>query len=455
MQKQVLTQKLLQKLSPQQIQLMKLLQVPTAALEQRIKEEIQENPALEEGEEEEEESQDDDTSLTDELSEEGDENTASEREDIDIEEYIQDEDVPYYKTSVNNSSPDDERREIPMALSVSFQEMLTAQLGMCSFDDHQYLIAEQIIGSIDDDGYFRRPPDAIANDLAMLRNITTNEQEVQEVLKQIQTFDPPGTGARNLQECLLLQLMRKNQHDPAIHLATKIIGEFMEEFSKKHYDKIEKQLQISEGDLKKAMHEILRLNPRPGNSFADTQKSMQHVIPDFILQNIDGVLELNLNSRNAPDLKVSKTYLRMLEEYAKDKEHKKVNKDAIQFVKQKLDSAKWFIDAVNQRQQTLLTTMNAILDYQREYFLEGDETKMKPMILKDIADRINMDISTVSRVANSKYIQTHFGTFLLKSFFSEGLQTDSGEEVSSREVKKYLAIVLGKKTRRNPLPTKS
>ena len=448
--KQSLQQKLLQKLSPQQIQLMKLLQIPTVALEQRIKEELQDNPALEEGKDEEEEAPE---SEEDEVVAENDDEENPDddpREDFDIDEYLQDDEIASYKTSVSNVSPDDERRETPIVLSASFQDMLSSQLGMCNFDDHQHQIAEHILGNIDDDGYLRRPLNAIVNDIAFSQNITTDENELLAILETIQTFDPAGVGARDLQECLSLQLKRKNQHEPSITLATKIISEYMDEFSKKHYEKIMAQLQVSEEKLKEAMHEILKLNPKPGNTFSDTQKSQQHIVPDFIITNNDGVLELSLNSRNAPELKVSKSYMEMLEAYSKDKQHKKQNKDAVLFVKQKLDSAKWFIDAINQRQQTLLTTMTAIMNYQYEYFLDGDETKLKPMILKDIAEKVGLDISTVSRVSNSKYVQTPFGTLLLKSFFSESMSTDSGEEVSSREVKKILSDCIAAEDKRRP-----
>jgi RNA polymerase sigma-54 factor len=327
------------------------------------------------------------------------------------------------------------------------------QLGMCVFDNKKYHIAEHLIGSIDDDGYLRRPLSDIVDDLSFGQNIVSDEASLLEILKIIQTFDPVGVGARDLQECLLLQLKRKPQTNPFVKLATDIIRDYMEEFSRKHYDKIKKQLGIREEDLKEAMNEILHLNPRPGNSYADNQKSLQHVIPDFIITNNEDVLELTLNSKNAPDLRVSKSYINMLNTYAKDKKNKNSpsNKEAIQFVKHKIDSAKFFIDAINQRNQTLYLTMSTILNYQYEYFLEGDETKLKPMILKDISDRVGLDISTISRVASSKYTQTPFGTISLKSLFSEGMQTASGEEVSSREVKKILSDCILAESKTKPL----
>lgn len=454
--KQSLHQKLLQKLSPQQIQLMKLLQVPTVALEQRIKEELEINPALEEGPDEDENGPLDEAESDNEDSiNDSDENSdLSERDrenDFDISEYIQD-DEPYYKLNANNSSPDDERNEIPLSVGNTFHELLLSQLGMCDFDDKQYLVATHLIGSLDDDGYLRRDVKALVDDLAFSQNIDTTEEEILDVLKIIQTFDPSGVGARDLQECLLIQLDRKQ--DSGVHVATarKILSDYMDEFSKKHYEKIEKSLDLSSEELKLAVHEILHLNPKPGGSFSDEPRSSQHIVPDFIINNSDGILELSLNSRNAPDLRVSRQYNEMLETYSKDTKSNKSNRDAVMFVKQKLDAAKWFIDAIRQRQITLIRTMDAIMNYQKDYFIEGDEKKLRPMILKDIADIVALDISTISRVANSKYVQTPFGTFLLKSFFSEALSTDSGEEVSSREVKKILSDYIGNEDKKRPLP---
>lgn len=450
--RQGMQQRLLQKLSPQQIQLMKLLQIPVANLEQRIKEELQENPALEEGAEmtdedeykaDSDESEDTDTN--------DDEDITEREEDISLDEYLSDDEIPEYKTAAGNSSPDDERREVPVVAQANFQEQLLAQLYTLDFDDREYHIAEQLIGSIDDDGYLRRELTAIVDDLIFAQNISTTAEELEIILKKIQALDPPGVGARSLQECLLLQLVRKGDKRPGIPLAKKILTKRFDEFSKKHYERIERDLDITEDQLKDAIAEILKLNPRPGDAGAQGARSIEHIIPDFILLNNDGTLELSLNSRNAPELRLSRDYKEMLDHYSKDKKNSKANREAIQFVKQKLDAAKWFIDALQQRQHTLLETMRAIMEYQYDYFLEGDTRKLKKMVLRDIAEKVNMDISTVSRVANSKYVQTHFGTFLLKSFFSEGLQTDSGEEVSSKEVKQILQDCIGSEDKRHPL----
>lgn len=446
--RQGLNQKLLQKLSPQQIQLMKLLQIPVANLEQRIKEELQENPALEEGPDEEEDELNDED---DEISTDDDEELSEREDDISIEEYMVDDDIPDYKTSVNNTSPDDERRDAPIANLGNFQDQVLAQLYVLDFDDREYHIAEQLVGSIDDDGYLRRELTAIVDDLAFSQSIQTTPAELETILLAIQTLDPPGIGARSLQECLMLQLDRKGNKRPSIPVARKILRDQFDEFSKKHYEKISKDLGLSDEDLKKAIEEILKLNPRPGNTMSQGQRSIEHIIPDFIITNNDGVLELVLNSRNAPDLRMSRDYKEMLDHYSKDKKNAKANKEAVNFVKQKLDSAKWFIDALKQRQHTLYFTMHTIMDYQYDYFLDGDMRKLKKMVLRDIAEKIHMDISTVSRVANSKYVQTPFGTFLLKSFFSEGMQTESGEEVSSKEVKQILLDCIAAEDKIKPL----
>ena len=450
--KQGLYQKLQQKLSPQQIQLMKLLQIPVASLEQRIKEEIQENPALEEGSEAETEEEEYKTEEEEESSEKEEDNEEiSEREeDISLDEYLGDDEIPDYKTSSNNSSPDEERKEIPLTSAGSYQDQLLAQLYQLDLDNRRYHIAEQLIGSFDDDGYLRRDLNAIVDDLAFAQNISTTHEELEEILEMIQMLEPAGIGARTLQECLMLQLDRKHASKESVWLAWKILEDHMDEFSKKHYEKIARDLSVSQEELKEAIREILKLNPRPGNTMHEGQRSSQHIIPDFIITNTDGKLELTLNSRNAPELKVSRDYKDMLEHYSKDKKSKE-NKDAITFVKQKLDAAKWFIDALKQRQHTLFQVMKTIMDYQYEYFLEGDQRKLKKMVLRDIAEKIGMDISTVSRVANSKYVQTHFGTYLLKTFFSEGLQTESGEEVSSKEVKQILSDCIGSEDKRRPL----
>ncbi len=442
--KQTLQQKLLQKLSPQQIQLMKLLQVPTMELEQRIKEEIENNPALEEGAEE------------DELEfsgEEGDmqEDAGEQEEDFDLQDYFQDDDIPYYKTVANNKGPDDEEREVPISGGISFHDNLLRQLQLKPLNEREQEVAKHLIGSLDDAGYLTRELENIVDDLAFSRNITTSEEELKKLLGMVQELEPAGIGARNLRECLLLQLERKDHERKAVCDAEKILEEEFDAFSRKHYDKIKKKLDLDDEALREAVNEITRLNPKPGGSLRETARPDQSVTPDFIITIQDNDLELTLNSRNAPDLKVNSTYKNMLEKYAEERKKNKEKKQAFDFVKQKLDSAKWFIEAVRQRQQTLLLTMHAIMDLQRKYFLTGDETKLKPMILKDVADIVGLDISTVSRVANSKYVQTPYGTFSLKSFFSESLSTQSGEEVSTREVKKILQDHIDSEDKKKPL----
>ncbi len=440
--RQSLQHKLLQKLSPQQIQLMKLLQVPTIALEQRIKEELEENPALDEGKDD----------LEDEFqeNEEVDDSTAD--DDFDISDYLQDDDTPDYKLSISNQGADTEDTDIPIGSGVTFRDLLITQLGLKKISDKQKELAEQLIGNFDDSGYLRRELSAIVNDLAFSQNIMTSQAELEEVLEVIQTFDPPGIGARDLRECLLIQLERLQRNSLELKVAEEVLENYFDEFTKKHYDKILKRMEISDELLKDAIEEIVKLNPKPGNTSKETAKSIAAVVPDFMLSTDDDELKIHLNQRNAPDLKVSRQYSEMLKGYSesRDKSDKK-QKEAIQFVKQKIDSAKWFIDAIKQRQQTLLFTMTAIANFQKEYFLTGDETKLRPMILKDIAEIVGMDISTVSRVANSKYVQTPYGTFLLKSFFSESLSTDSGEEVSTREVKKILQEAVDEEDKKKPL----
>lgn len=427
---------------------MKLLQIPTIALEQRIKEELEVNPALEEGPEG-DEMDEDLADLQNEQDEYDDDPNAD--DEFTIEDYLDDDDIPDYKLYANNTSADDEERESPLSSGYSFREILSEQLGMRVLSEQQRTIAETIIGNLDDDGYLRRELFAIVDDLAFTQNLHTNEDEVEDMLEVIQGFEPAGVGARNLQECLLLQLNAKEETEH-IALAKTLIEKMMDEFSKKHYSKICQRLQIDEDELKKVLDEILKLNPRPGDSLSDSTKIVQNIVADFIITNEDGKLELTLNGRNAPQLKVSKEYKQMLRTYSDSKgKAKKEQKDAVQFVKQKLDGAKWFIDAIQQRQMTLYGTMEAIMEYQKEYFLTGDETKLKPMILKDISDIVGLDISTISRVANSKYVQTQFGTFLLKSFFSESLTTESGEEVSSREVKKILSDAIEGEDKSHPL----
>ncbi len=439
---QGLYQKLQQKLSPQQIQLMKLLQVPTMELDQRIKQEIEENPALEEGADE----------VDDEFDNQEDEydDDSDSDDEFDLSDYL-DDDVADYKTQANNSSKDDEERVVPLSGEQSFQEKLTEQLHLLDLDDKQFMIADVLIGNLDESGYLNRDLEAIVDDLAFALNVDTTEKEVEEILMLIQELDPAGVGARNLQECLLLQIKRKQDGDIVRFTAKKILENHFDEFTKKHYEKIAKKLEIEDEDLKEAVDEILRLNPKPGGSMRETAKNYQQIIPDFMLFENDGSLELSINGRNAPELKVSKEYEVMLRSYAEGAKSSKADKEAVTFVRQKLDSAKWFIDAIKQRQQTLLLTMDAIRHYQEAYFLTGDETKMKPMILKDIADMVGLDISTISRVANSKYVQTNFGIYPLKYFFSESLSTDSGEEVSTREVKKILSDAIEIEDKRNPL----
>jgi RNA polymerase sigma-54 factor len=447
--KQKLSQKLLQKLSPQQIQMIKLLEIPTLQLEQRIKKELEENPVLEEGAEERENTEQE--GLEEEIGKENDKD--QDRDEFSLEDYLEDEDIPSYRLSTRNYSKDDRKEEIPFSGGMSFHEHLEAQLGLRELSEEQEILATYILGNIDEDGYLRRKLNAIVDDLAFSMNITTNEDQLHEILKVIQDFDPTGVGARDLQECLLLQIEAKNQKSPATSLARKILKYYFDEFTKKHYEKIITRLNITEEQLKEALEEILKLNPKPGSSFSDPQnKSIQHIVPDFVLDNSDGELQLSLNARNVPDLRISQTYSEMLKSYSASKNNAtREQRDAITFVKQKLDSAKWFIDAIRQRQNTLMLTMNAIINYQHEYFLEGDDKLLRPMILKDIADITGLDISTISRVANSKYIQTHFGIFPLKYFFSEGLQTDSGEEVSTREIKKILQECIGAEDKRKPL----
>ena len=440
MQKLSLTQSLQQKLSPQQIQFIKLLQVPTAELDTRIEEELEINPALEEGKEEKE---------PEEQTEEFDEEFEANEPD-NIEEYLQD-DYAGYKMQGDGRNPDEEDKESPISVGRSLHEHLISQLGFLKLDERQEVLGKQLIGSIDSDGYIRRELEAIVNDLAFSQGIETDEEELENILYKIQNFDPAGIGARNLQECLSLQLERKDEDNEDAQVAKRIIDSCFNEFSKKHYDKIAKKLGIEDEDrLREAIYLITKLNPKPGGTGDDMVKT-QYVIPDFILVNNDDNLELSLNSRNAPQLKVSRSYSEMLDTYDKSNKKDKKLKETVSFIKQKLDSAKWFIDAIRQRQQTLLNTMQAIIDFQYEYFLEGDESKLKPMILKDIADKINMDISTISRVASSKAIQTEFGVLPLKYFFSEGIATDSGEDVSSREVKSKLKGFIEQEDKSKPL----
>jgi len=449
--KQHLQQKLLQKLSPQQIQFIKLLQVPTVALDTRIKEELEENPALEDPSlmtaDEPKNEYDDLNDGPDDYEKSTDDNSTDE---FNVDDYLQDDSANDYSTNYNNSDDDEEKKETPIAIESTFFESLQEQLDLVPLSDQDFIIGKQIIGSLDDDGYLRRPLSSMIDDMAFSQNVIAEEEEVLEMLRLIQSFDPPGIGARDLKECLLIQLKRKDANNPIIVKAMNVVENYLDEFTRKHYDKLEKSLGLDSEELKEVVNEILRLNPKPGDANQVTTKQMQ-IIPDFHISNNDGILILTLNSKNAPELKVSRSYQEMFEHYDKASSKDKKLKEAVQFVKQKLDSAKWFIDAIKQRQQTLLKTMNAIMHYQYEYFLTADERKMRPMILKDIADKIDMDISTVSRVANSKYVQTEFGTFLLKSFFSEAIQTENGEEVSNKEVKKILEDCIGNEDKRKPL----
>jgi RNA polymerase sigma-54 factor len=442
--KQRLQQKLLQKLSPQQIQVIKLLEIPTMQLEQRIKKELEENPTLEEGINYEEETSQEETN---------NEDVNSNDDEFTVDDYLNEEDVPSYRLSSNNYSKDDKREEIPFSTGVSFHEHLESQLGLRVLDERQKNLGLYLIGNIDDDGYLRRKLSAIADDLAFSVGVEANEDELEQILYIIHDFDPVGVGARDLQECLLIQIENKTLSDPQVALARKILKYNFDEFTRKHYDKIQAKLELSDEDLKEAIDEILKLNPKPGGSFYDPHnRASYHIVPDFVLEQIDGEIILGLNSKNVPDLKINREYSQMLESYAANRNNaSRQEKEAVAFVKQKIDSAKWFIDAIRQRQNTLLFTMRSIVEYQEEFFKTGDETKLKPMILKDIAEATGLDISTISRVANSKYIQTNFGIFSLKFFFSEGMQTDSGEEVSTKEIKKILSDCVEVEDKRKPL----
>ncbi len=424
--------------------MIKLLEIPTMQLEQRIKKELEENPVLEEGTDEEpfNREEEDQENIND-----------NEQDEFSFEDYLNEEDIPSYKLVTKNYSKDDTREEIPFSVGITFHDFLESQLGLRSLTEHQQIIAKYILGNIDDDGYLRRNIESIVDDIAFSQNVTTTKEELSEILEIIQDFDPAGVGAESLQECLLLQIARKDHITPEIKLAEQILKDHFDEFTKKHYDKIINRLGITEEELKKALEEILKLNPKPGSSYSDPQnKSFSHIIPDFILENDDGELQLSLNSRNVPELRVNKEYSEMLRSYHSNKSGATdKQKEAMSFVRQKLDSAKWFIDAIKQRQNTLLLTMHAIIEFQTEYFIEGDEARLKPMILKDIADVTGLDISTISRVANSKYIQTTFGIFPLRYFFSEGMQTETGEEVSTREIKKILKDCIDNEDKRKPL----
>jgi RNA polymerase sigma-54 factor len=446
MQKLTLSQSLSQKLSPQQIQFIKLLQVPTAELDARIEEELEINPALEEGKVEENE-----TSGEEDFEENYGDEYGSDSGEVNVDDYLDDDYGGYKMQGDGNYNPDEEDREIPFSAPSSLHEQLITQLNFLKLDERQRLIGEQLIGSIENDGYIRRELTSIINDLAFSQNVETDLDELEEILRKIQTFDPAGIAARTLQECLIIQLERKEHpDDPTVQHALAIIQDCFEEFTKKHYPKIQKRLNLDEEEIKEAVQLITRLNPKPGG-VADGLVLTQYVIPDFILTTNGGKFEILLNSKNAPELRISRSYADLFDTYDKsDKKDKKL-KETVSFVKQKLDSAKWFIDAIKQRQNTLLRTMEAILHYQYPFFVDGDEAALRPMILKDIAEKIDMDISTVSRVANSKSIQTEFGVFPLKYFFSEGIATDSGEDVSNREVKSVLQGMVDAEDKKKPL----
>lgn len=445
--KQQLNLKLSQKLSPQQIQLMKLIQLPTQAFEQRLKEEMEDNPALEGGKEETDEYEEDFS--TDDYQDDDSGNESIEAE-INVDEYLSDDEIPNYRLQANNYSADDEEKHVPYASGTSFTQYLKTQLSTLRLNESEKEIAEFLVGSVDESGYIRRSIQDIVDDLAFTQNVYTDEATVEKVLKHIHELDPAGVGARSLQECLLIQLNRK-EPTRQVSLAADIIEKSFDHFSKKHYQKLLSKHDITEDELREAIDVIEHLNPKPGGAYSGNTRMVEHVIPDFTIKIVDGELELSLNGRNAPEMHVSKDYSEMLKGYKASKEKSKAQKDAVMFIKQKLDAAKWFIEAIKQRQTTLFVTMSAIMNYQKEYFLSGDERNLKPMILKDIADEIDMDVSTVSRVANSKYVDTPYGTKLIKEFFSESMKNDQGEDVSTREIKKILEMTIDEENKRKPL----
>ena len=474
--KQGMHQKMFLKMSPQQIQLMKLLQIPAANLEERIKEELEANPALEEGiseepdEKESVNSEDDvpeeptdeipdiekddaiekNDSIDDDSTEEITDTSVDDNE-VDITDYMDEDEVADYSTRGDAYSEDEEKQGVPIPVQRSFHEYLEEQAGMLELHDEDLELVHYIIGSIDEDGYLRRPIDAMVDDLSFSQNISTSFEKLEELLKIIQLLDPPGVGARDLKECLLLQLKRKQAEKPTEidTLAIHVINKYFDEFVKKHYDKLQKQLEIDDKKFKLVMNEIIHLNPKPGSAFAESINTQSFIVPDFFITNNDGKLEITLHNMNIPELRISNGFKAMMKDYKKSGDKK--SKEALIFIKQKMDSAKWFIDAITQRYNTLYSVMHTIMEYQYEFFLTGDETQMRPMILKDIAERIGMDISTISRVANSKYVQTEFATYKLKFFFSESLSTDSGEEVSTREVKKILSDLIDLEDKKKPL----
>lgn len=443
--RQTLEQKLQQKLSPAQIQVIKMLEIPTLEMEERIRQELEDNPALEEGKEE---ADKEDNFEEDDLNDDGGNN-----DDMDLEEYMDDDDIPDYRLRTSNVSKDDKREDIPFSIGTTFHDNLKEQLGLQKLTEHERQLGEYVIGNIDEGGYLSRPVESMVDDIVFYAGIVTTEEEVANIVSVIQKFDPPGVGAFNLQECLKLQLERKDSN-PSVDIALEIINDYFEEFSKKHYEKIQKALEIEEDELRDAVAEIIRLNPKPGNAWGGDllEKSMSVVVPDFILEREDDKFTVQLNNSNIPELRVSRTYNELFRTYQDHKSARdKQLKDAVMFAKQKIDSARWFIDAIKQRQETLLTTMQAIVNYQYDFFMEGDDVYLKPMILKDIADITGYDISTISRVSNSKYVQTEFGVYPIKYFFSESMTTDSGEEVSTREIKKILQECVEHEDKSKPL----
>ena len=443
--KQQLHLKLSQKLSPQQIQLMKMIQLSTLELEQKIEAEIGENPALENGIE---------RTNNENHENEFDEGTKIEAEEINIDQYLSDDETPSYKLYSNNYNNQENETTVPVSSGMSFHQYLSQQIGNLILGEKEMIIAEFIIGSIDESGYLRRSNEELMDDLAFTQNIIVDTHEIGKTLKAVQSLDPPGVGARSLQECLEIQLEKKKKNRPEVILALNIIKNEFEHFSHKHYVKLQERLGVNKNELKVALNLISRLNPKPGGSLSGSNQNTQ-VVPDFILNIEDGELNVVLNHRNAPQLRVSNEYKEMLLGYSETNFKSKPQEEAVQFIKQKLDSAKWFIDAIKQRHQTLELTINAILDHQTEYFLTGDERKLRPMILKDIADKIEMDISTISRVASSKYIDTPYGVKLLKNFFSEGLKNQEGEDVSSIEIKKNLEQFISLENKKKPLTDQS
>ena len=442
--KQQLQQKLQQKLSPAQIQVIKMLEIPTLELEERIRQEIEENPVLEEGPETSELNDEEDVN-------QGDENDSN--DDFDLNEYMPDDDIPDYKLVANNTSRDDRHDDIPFSTGFTFHEFLADQVGLLHLNEHERKLVEYIIGNIDEEGYLRRDAESMVDDIVFQAGIETTDAEMKRLIKLVHQFDPAGVGAANLQECLQLQLERREPTE-TVKNARRIVLDFFEEFSKKHYDKIIRSMNLTEESLKDSLAEITRLNPKPGNAWGGNvlEKSFSTIVPDFIIENDNGVLTVQLNNSNVPELRINSTYNEMFEDYSNNKSNQtREMKDAVMFVKQKIDAARWFINAIKQRQQTLLTTMTAIIDFQHDFFIEGDETFLKPMVLKDIADVTGYDISTISRVSNSKYVQTEFGIFPVKYFFSESMTNDSGEEISTREIKKIMQECIEDEDKRNPL----